>query len=35
MRKKVFVSGCGGGGYWVIISEETIPNAIKVVPCGE
>jgi cytidyltransferase-like protein len=28
------VSGCGGGGYWILISEKEIPNAIKVVPCG-
>ena len=27
------VSGCGGGGYWILISDQKIPNAIKVVPC--
>ena len=28
------VSGCGGGGYWILISDQKIPNAIKVVPCS-
>lgn len=27
------VSGCGGGGYWILISDKKIPNAIKVTPC--
>lgn len=26
------VSGCGGGGYLLLISDQEIPNAIKVVP---
>ena len=26
------ISGCGGGGYLVLISEKPIPNAIKVKP---
>lgn len=26
-------SGCGGGGYWILISDQKIPNAIKEVPC--
>lgn len=29
------VSGCGGGGYFLLISDQKIPNAIKVVPCYE
>lgn len=28
------VSGCGGGGYWILISDRKIQNAIKVVPCS-
>lgn len=27
------VSGCGGGGYWILIPDQKIPNVIKVVPC--
>ena len=27
------VTGCGGGGYWILVSEKPIPNAIKVTPC--
>ena len=27
------VSGCGGGGYWILISDKKIPDAIKVTPC--
>ena len=27
------VTGCGGGGYWILVSEKPIPNAIKVSPC--
>ena len=27
------VTGCGGGGYLVLISETPVENAIKVVPC--
>jgi len=27
------LTGCGGGGYLVLISDAPIPNAIKVVPC--
>ena len=27
------LTGCGGGGYLVLISETPIPNAIKVIPC--
>ena len=27
------VTGCGGGGYWILISDKEIPNAIKVTPC--
>ncbi len=26
------VTGCGGGGYWVLVSEKPIHNAIKVLP---
>ena len=26
------VSGCGGGGYLILISEQELPGAIKVVP---
>ena len=26
------VTGCGGG-YWILVSEKPIPNAIKVPPC--
>ena len=28
------VTGCGGGGYLLLISEQEIPNTIKVTPCG-
>ena len=27
------ITGCGGGGYLVLVSDEEIPNAIKVKPC--
>ena len=27
------LTGCGGGGYLILISEKPVPNAIKVVPC--
>ena len=27
------LTGCGGGGYLILISEIPIPNAIKVIPC--
>lgn len=27
------LTGCGGGGYLILISEISIPNAIKVTPC--
>ena len=27
------VTGCGGGGYFVLISEKPVENAIKVLPC--
>lgn len=27
------LTGCGGGGYLILISDSPIPNAIKVVPC--
>ena len=28
------VTGCGGGGYLLLISKEPIENAIKVIPCN-
>ena len=28
------VTGCGGGGYLLLISEQEIPNTIKVTPCS-
>ena len=27
------LTGCGGGGYLILISDVPIPNAIKVIPC--
>ena len=27
------LTGCGGGGYLILISDREIPNAIKVQPC--
>ena len=27
------LTGCGGGGYLILISETPVPNAIKVTPC--
>ena len=27
------LTGCGGGGYLILISETSIPNTIKVIPC--
>ena len=27
------VTGCGGGGYLLLISEREIPNTVKVTPC--
>ena len=27
------LTGCGGGGYLILISEVSVPNAIKVTPC--
>ena len=27
------LTGCGGGGYLILISEKPVPNAIKVTPC--
>ena len=27
------LTGCGGGGYLILISDTPIPNAIKVIPC--
>jgi len=27
------LTGCGGGGYLILISETSIPNAIKIIPC--
>ena len=27
------LTGCGGGGYLILISETPIPNAIRVIPC--
>ena len=27
------LTGCGGGGYLILISDAPIPNAIKVIPC--
>lgn len=29
------ITGCGGGGYLVLISDKPISNAIKVVPCEQ
>jgi len=29
------VSGCGGGGYFILISDQALPNTIKVVPCSD
>ena len=28
------LTGCGGGGYLVLVSDAPVANAIKVVPCG-
>ena len=28
------LTGCGGGGYLVLISDTPVANAIKVVPCS-
>ena len=27
------LTGCGGGGYLILISETPIPNAIRAIPC--
>ena len=27
------ITGAGGGGYWVMISEKPIPNAIRIHAC--
>ena len=27
------ITGAGGGGYWVLISEKPIPNALRIHAC--
>jgi len=29
------ITGAGGGGYWVLISEKPVPNAIQIHACRE